>query len=310
MHPILFTHQSAEKHQVPRGHPERPERMQALGPILAERATIWQSEIAPEARHEQLQLVHPDSYLNWIYEQAGAVKDAENLVSLDPDTWAGPDSLTAARRGAGAACAGVDRLMGGESLRVFSAMRPPGHHAEPVKAMGFCLFSNAAIAAEYARKTYNLTRIAVLDFDVHHGNGTQAAFYGDGDLYYASTHEMPLYPGTGAADETGCGNIFNHPLAAGAGGAEFLAAWRDVLLPAMLAAKPNLIIISAGFDAHRADPLATLTVETDDFAALTDDIIQLAEETSEGRILSLLEGGYDLTALANSCAVHLDRLSA
>ena len=140
MHPILFTHQSAEKHQVPRGHPERPERMQALGPILAERATIWQSEIAPEARHEQLQLVHPDSYLNWIYEQAGAVKDAENLVSLDPDTWAGPDSLTAARRGAGAACAGVDRLMGGESLRVFSAMRPPGHHAEPEKAMGFCLF--------------------------------------------------------------------------------------------------------------------------------------------------------------------------
>ncbi|MDC3295165.1 histone deacetylase family protein, partial [bacterium] len=147
-------------------------------------------------------------------------------------------------------------------------------------------------------------------FDVHHGNGTQAAFFGDGDLYYASTHEMPLYPGTGAADEAGCGNIFNHPLAAGAGGAEFLAAWRDVLLPAMLAAKPDLIIISAGFDAHRADPLATLTVETDDFAALTDDIIQLAEETSEGRILSLLEGGYDLTALANSCAVHLDRLSA
>lgn len=200
--------------------------------------------------------------------------------------------------------------MGGESLRVFSAMRPPGHHAEPEKAMGFCLFSNAAIAAEYARKTYNLTRIAVLDFDVHHGNGTQAAFYGDGDLYYASTHEMPLFPGTGAADETGCGNIFNHPLAAGAGGAEFLTGWRDVLLPAMLAAKPDLIIISAGFDAHRADPLATLTVETDDFAALTDDIIQLAEETSEGRILSLLEGGYDLTALANSCAVHLDRLSA
>jgi acetoin utilization deacetylase AcuC-like enzyme len=150
----------------------------------------------------------------------------------------------------------------------------------------------------------------VLDFDVHHGNGTQAAFYGDGDLYYASTHQMPLYPGTGAADERGCGNIFNYPLAAGAGGAEFLSGWRDVLLPAMLAAQPELIIISAGFDAHRADPLATLNVNTADFATLTDDIIRLAEETSEGRILSLLEGGYDLTALADSCAVHLDRLSA
>ena len=310
MRPILFTHDSAQKHQVPEGHPERPERMQALSPILAERATTWHSETAPEAGHEQLQLVHPDSYLHWVYEQAANVQDADKPVNLDPDTWIGPDSLTAARCGVGATCAGVDRLMTGKSVRVFSAMRPPGHHAEPDKAMGFCLFSNAAIGAEYARKTYGLTRVAVLDFDVHHGNGTQAAFYGDGDLYYASTHQMPLYPGTGAADERGYGNIFNYPLAAGAGGTEFLSGWRDVLLPAMLAAQPELIIISAGFDAHRADPLATLNVNTADFATLTDDIIRLAEETSEGRILSLLEGGYDLTALADSCAVHLDRLSA
>ena len=309
MKPVLFSHESAHKHQVPQGHPERPQRMKALLSVLDERDDKWHLLRAPRASRPQLQLVHRESYLDWIYGQADVAEDEEQLVRLDPDTWAGPDSLEAALRGAGAACAGIDSLMTDGVLRVFSAMRPPGHHAEPDRAMGFCLFSNAAIAAKYAREKYGLNRIAVLDFDVHHGNGTQAAFYDDGDLFYASSHQMPLYPGTGDVNETGCGNIFNHPLAAGAGGLEFLAAWRDILLPAMRASLPELIIISAGFDAHRADPLADLTVDTQDFAALTCDIIRLAEETSNGRILSLLEGGYDLNALSQSCAVHLDILS-
>ncbi len=309
MKPVLFSHESAHKHQVPQGHPERPQRMQALLSVLQERDDKWHLLRAPRASRPQLQLVHRESYLDWIYGQADVAEDEEHLVRLDPDTWAGPDSLEAALRGAGAACAGIDSLMTDGVLRVFSAMRPPGHHAEPDRAMGFCLFSNAAIAAEYARDEYGLNRIAVLDFDVHHGNGTQAAFYEDGDLFYASSHQMPLYPGTGDVNERGRGNIFNYPLAAGAGGPEFLAAWRDILLPAVRASKPELIIISAGFDAHRADPLAGLTVDTEDFADLTGDIVRLAEETSKGRILSLLEGGYDLNALAQSCAVHLDKLS-
>ena len=234
---------------------------------------------------------------------------ADRLYQLDGDTYAGPDSLEAGLRGAGGACFLVDQVMrqGGNG---FSAMRPPGHHAEPDRAMGFCLFSSAAIAARHAQDAHGAGRVAVLDFDVHHGNGTQAAFWDHKDLFYASSHQMPLYPGTGAADEGGAhNNIFNLPFAAGTCGADILAGWRDHLLPAVAGARPDLIIISAGFDAHKDDPLGGLGMSTDDFAALTRDIAELAADCCGGRFISVLEGGYNLDALGASVLAHLSVLA-
>ena len=201
-------------------------------------------------------------------------------------------------------------VLGGEADTAFSAMRPPGHHAEPDKAMGFCLFSNAAIAAEYARDRHGLERVAVLDFDVHHGNGTQAAFWDKKGLIYASSHQLPFYPGTGEAAERGVhDNIFNHPMAEGDDGADLLAAWTEHLLPAVLAESPELIIISAGFDAHKRDPLGGMAVDVESFGLLTLRIMELAQQAASGRILSLLEGGYDLESLTDSAANHLHCLA-
>ena len=308
----FFTHHpSAGAHQTPNGHPEQQARyravMTACQPHIDQH---WHTELAPEASYEQLCSVHTPAYIDGILsELAPAGLSAQTLHQIDADTYAGPDSLEAALRGAGGACYLVDRVMT-EGGKGFSAMRPPGHHAEPDRAMGFCLFSSAAIAARHAQLTYGAGRVAVLDFDVHHGNGTQAAFWDQSDLIYASSHQMPLYPGTGAADEAGAhDNIFNLPFAAGTGGADILKGWRQYLLPAVAKTQPDLIIISAGFDAHEDDPLGGLNMTTADFAALTADIAGLAADCCDGRLISVLEGGYNLDALGASVLAHLSVLA-
>ena len=300
----VITHDAFALHPVPMGHPERPDRIRHVWQALDEDFHDLPRFEAPEASAEAIARVHGDYYLDLIAEQ----EPAEGMISLDPDTHMGKGTLEASRRAAGGAVMAVDQVMTGQADRVFLAARPPGHHAEPHKPMGFCLFSSAAIAAEHARAVHGLTRVAVVDFDVHHGNGTQAAFWDDGDLVFASSHQMPLFPGTGSITETGCGNIHNAPMRAGDDGAAVIAAWHDELIPKVKAAKPELIILSAGFDAHEADPLASLRLQAEDFATLTTMIRQLAEDTAEGRLVSLLEGGYDLAALKASVTAHLNAL--
>ena len=300
----VITHDAFANHPVPMGHPERPDRIRHVWQALDEDFADLARLEAPEASAEAIARVHGDNYLELIAEQ----EPQEGMISLDPDTHMGKGTLEASRRAAGGAVLAVDQVMTGQAERVFLAARPPGHHAEPHKPMGFCLFSSAAIAAEHARAVHGLTRVAVVDFDVHHGNGTQAAFWDDGDLIFASSHQMPLFPGTGSITETGCGNIHNAPMRAGDDGEAVIAAWRDELLPKVKAAKPELIILSAGFDAHEADPLASLNLRAEDFATLTTMIRQLAEDTADGRLVSLLEGGYDLAALKASVTAHLNAL--
>ena len=300
----VITHEAFAHHPVPMGHPERPDRIHHVWQALDEDFADIDRHQAPEASAEAIARVHGEYYLDLIAEQ----EPQEGMISLDPDTHMGKGTLEASRRAAGGAVLAVDQVMTGQADRVFLAARPPGHHAEPHKPMGFCLFSSAAIAAEHARAIHGLTRVAVVDFDVHHGNGTQAAFWDDGDLTFASSHQMPLFPGTGSMTETGCGNIHNAPMRAGDDGAAVIAAWQDYLIPKVKAAKPELIILSAGFDAHEADPLASLNLTAEDFATLTTMIRQLAEDTAEGRLVSLLEGGYDLAALKASVTAHLNAL--
>jgi len=260
---------------------------------------------APQATREQILRVHPEAYLNAILESAPATGDR---VALDADTIMSHGSIEAALRSAGAAVAAVDAVCAGPIRHAFCATRPPGHHAEPARPMGFCLFANAAIAARHAQAVHGLKRIAVADFDVHHGNGTQACFEADASLMLASSHQWPLYPGTGAPDETGVGNIFNATLPPGADGAAFRAVWERLLLPALDAFAPELLIISAGFDAHVADPLAQLRLTEADFTWITAELCVLAARHASGRVVSVLEGGYDLDALGSSVAAHVRAL--
>ncbi|HKT40785.1 MAG TPA: histone deacetylase family protein, partial [Rhodanobacteraceae bacterium] len=227
---------------------------------------------------------------------------------LDPDTVMSPGSLDAALHAAGAACAAVDAILAGETLRAFCAVRPPGHHATRDEAMGFCLFNSVAVAAAHALAVHGLARVAIVDFDVHHGNGTQAIFWREPRVLYASSHQMPLYPGTGAASEHGDGNIVNAPLPPGAGSVEFRAVWEDQLLPELDRFRPQLLLISAGFDAHARDPLAQLNLETADYTWITQRLVELADRHADGRIASALEGGYDLDALRECTAVHVAAL--
>jgi acetoin utilization deacetylase AcuC-like enzyme len=304
----IITHPAFALHRMPAGHPERIDRIRHVWSVLDEDFADLKRLDAEKAGRAAIERVHGSGYMDFIASQEPERDGEDALAPLDPDTHMSKGSLEAALRAAGGAMQCVDQVMTGECGRAFLAARPPGHHAEPDRPMGFCLFSSAAIAAQHARAAYGLTRVAVLDFDVHHGNGTQAAFWDDGDLTFASSHQMPLFPGTGARAETGVGNIHNAPMRAGDGGSAVLGAWKDVLLPAVKAARPELIIISAGFDAHAADPLGGLDMQTEDFAALTTMIRQLAEDCAEGRIVSLLEGGYDLVALQDSVRAHLDAL--
>ena len=285
-------------------HPECPDRLHAVLHALdaPEFASLLRLS-APEATIEQLTRVHP---LNLVEAILAIRPELGELVALDGDTSMGEGSADAALRAAGAGVRAVDAVMEGRVTSAFAAVRPPGHHAEPNRPMGFCMFNNAAIAALHARVHWGLKRVAVVDFDVHHGNGTQAMFEADAGLFYASSHQSPCYPGTGHTNERGiAGNIVNAPLQPGDGSVAFRAAWERTILPALDRFEPELLIISAGFDAHRDDPLAQLRVETSDYAWLTDQLVNLAERHCQGRVVSMLEGGYDLNALAASATVHV-----
>ena len=303
----LYTHAACLGHDMGHGHPESPARLRAILAALEDQdfARLERVE-APLASVEQLSRVHPKAYVDAILHAV----PKSGLFALDADTTLSPGSGQAALRAAGAVCAAVDAVARGEVANAFCAVRPPGHHAEPGTAMGFCLFNNVAVGAHQARALHGLHRVAVVDFDVHHGNGTQAMFETDPDAFYASTHQMPLYPGTGAASETGVGNICNAPLPPFAGSAEFRAAMERSVLPALDSFRPDILLISAGFDAHRADPLANLQLGEEDFAWATDRLLEIAARRAQGRVVSALEGGYDLEALAASAAAHVRRLMA
>ncbi|HUC60978.1 MAG TPA: histone deacetylase family protein [Alphaproteobacteria bacterium] len=303
---LLFTHPACLGHDTGPHHPERPERLKAvLAALEGESFALLQRRSAPLADTAQIARVHPERFVEWLLEQI----PSEGWSGIDGDTIVSPGSREAALRAAGAVCAAVDAVMSGEARNAFCAVRPPGHHAEPQQSMGFCLFNNIAIGAEQARAVHGLKKVAVMDFDVHHGNGTQAYFERDPNLFYASTHQWPLYPGTGAASERGvANNIVNAPLAAFSGGPEFRRAMETAVLPALDAFKPELVMISAGFDAHARDPLASLNFSEDDFAWATRELCRIAERHAQGRVVSVLEGGYDLAALGASAAAHVDVL--
>ncbi len=301
----LVTHPACAGHDPGPSHPERPARLGAvLAALEGPRFAALRRIEARTAMEAELGLVHPDRYLGRL---RAAAPSGDGRTVLDPDTAMSAGSLAAARLAAGGACQAVELVMTGEARCAFAAVRPPGHHAEPERAMGFCLLSNAAVAALHARRRHGIDRVAVVDFDVHHGNGTQAVAENDPSFFFASSHQMPLWPGTGAASERGvAGNVVNAPLPPGADGARFLAAWAGTILPALVRFGPELVIVSAGFDAHRADPLAGLALEDGDFAAVTRLILQAAG----GRLVSVLEGGYDLAALGASAAAHVEALLA
>jgi len=305
---ILYSHDDCLDHQTGASHPERPARLAAVAQALAgDEFTDLDRRAAPEGAREQIAGVHPPAYIDSVF----AAIPTEGLHFLDPDTVVSPGSGRAALRAVGAVCAAVDAVSGGEAANAFCAVRPPGHHAEPDRAMGFCLFNSVAIAAEYARRQHGMRRVAVVDFDVHHGNGTQAAFWKDADLMYASTHQYPYYPGTGAAAEQGendQGNIVNAPLAANAGSTEFRQAMAERILPALDDFAPELLIISAGFDAHAEDPLAGINLVDGDYVWVTQELMSVADRMAGGRIVSALEGGYDLDALGRAATAHVRTL--
>jgi acetoin utilization deacetylase AcuC-like enzyme len=303
----LFTHKACLGHDPGMGHPECPERLRAVMTALDHPDFVGLlREQAPEASFEQLTLVHQADYVRAIFALSPPPGEA---VPLDADTYVCDGSVAAARRAAGGVIAGVDAVMEGWADAAFAAVRPPGHHAEASQAMGFCLFDSVAVAAQHARQRWGIERVAVVDFDVHHGNGTQHMFANDPDLFYVSSHQFPCYPGTGKSSERGvAGNILNLPLAPGSGPAQFHEAWASIGLPALDAFRPELLLVSAGFDAHKADPLAQLRLETRDFGWITDRLSAVAERCCGGKIVSALEGGYDLDALAASAAMHVRRL--
>ncbi|MFC4174225.1 histone deacetylase family protein [Microvirga sp. GCM10011540] len=303
---LYICHQAALLHQTPAGHPERPDRIRAIERMLEkERFSALIRETAPMAEMESLTLAHPEPYVVSLRD----ISPREGLVRVDDDTVMSPGTYEAALRGAGGGVMAVDEVMTGQVTNAFVAMRPPGHHAERTRAMGFCFFNNAAIAARHAQTRHGAERVAILDWDVHHGNGTQDIFWSDASVMYCSTHEAPLYPGTGAVSEKGeFGTIVNAPLRAGDGTEAFREAMESVVLPRIDGFKPDLIVISAGFDAHWRDPLASLNLTESDFAWATMRLMDLAEHHCGRRIVSLLEGGYDLEGLSKSAAAHVDAL--
>jgi acetoin utilization deacetylase AcuC-like enzyme len=299
---LLYTHSSCLDHDPGSHHPEAPARLRTVLAALSgpQYARLERRE-APEAALDDVLRVHSRHHVEHVL---GAVPKAGH-AAIDADTVLSPASGAAALHAAGAVAAAVDAVVAKEADNAFCAVRPPGHHAEPDRAMGFCLFNNAAIGALRAREVHGCERVAVVDFDVHHGNGTQAAFEADDNLFYASTHQYPLYPGTGAASETGVGNIVNVPLRPMSGSGPFRVAMTGRVLPALDAFRPDLLLISAGFDAHRSDPLAQLMLEEADYTWITERLVEIAFRHADGRLVSTLEGGYDLTALGASVAAHV-----
>ncbi len=306
MNTLLITHPTALGHDMGAGHPERPDRLRAIDRALeAEPFQALHRVEALRGQQSQIVRVHPAAY----YAAIEAASPATGLAQLDGDTAMGPGTWEAALHAVGAACQAVDEVMTGKAVNAFVAMRPPGHHAETTAPMGFCFVNNVAIAARHAQAMYGAERVAIIDFDVHHGNGTQEIFWADKSVLYASTHQMPLYPGTGAKTERGAyENIVNAPLRPGDGGPAFRDALMSVVLNRIEVFHPDLILISAGFDAHRRDPLANINLVEDDFAWATHMLMEIARRKCEGRIVSLLEGGYDLQGLAASVSVHVQKL--
>ncbi|HWS78130.1 MAG TPA: histone deacetylase family protein [Thermomonas sp.] len=301
----VYTHTACLWHDTGPEHAECPERLRTVIDALIAAFPELDWREAPRASRGQLLRAHAPELLQAVLE----TQPRERML-LDPDTVLSPASAEAALRAAGAGVAAVDAVLGGSVARAFCAVRPPGHHATHDVAMGFCLFNGIAVAALHALEAHGLERVAIVDFDVHHGNGTQAIFEHDRRVLFASSHQWPLYPGSGSREETGDGNIFNATLPAGAGGPLFRATWSNALLPAIDAFRPQLLLVSAGFDGHRRDPLAELRLEAEDYAWVTRELVQLANRHCRGRIVSMLEGGYDLEALAESSVAHLRELTA
>ena len=299
----LFTHPDMLAHRPGTGHPESPERLQAVLDALDAAALGLDRHAATEAAVADLERLHPADH---VARLLAAAPDS-GLRQLDADTVLSPGSVRAARLAAGAVVDAVRAVARGQTARAFAAVRPPGHHAEPDTSMGFCLFSNVAVAARVAQSE-GMARVAVIDFDVHHGNGTQAAFESDDSLFLGSIHQSPLYPGTGAASETGVGNIVNVPVPPHAAREAWRGAFAGGLMPALEAFRPDLILISAGFDAHRRDPLAHQSLEVEDFAWATRAVLEVARSRCGGKVVSSLEGGYDLEGLGRSAVAHVQAL--
>jgi len=303
MKTLLLHHEDCLRHDPGPRHPERVDRVRAVVSALRD---FPGTELlpAPLASQEQICRAHSPDYWQMLLD----LEPETGLAALDPDTFMSSGSIKASLRGSGAACFAIDQVFAGKSRNAFCITRPPGHHSGSNFAMGFCLFNQVAVAARHALSVHDIERVAILDFDVHHGNGTQAIFEDSPEVLFVSSHQMPLYPGTGRADETGCGNILNMPLAPESGSAEFRAAWSTQGLLAMQKFKPELIIVSAGFDAHEMDPLGQLELQDDDFGWITAQICRYADDACGGKVISVLEGGYDLDALASASLAHVEAL--
>ena len=302
----LYSHPTCAKHDPGANHPECPDRLRSVMSGLDQAKFRYLERLeAPEIDLDTIAAVHGSAYIENVLDNM----PAEGRVSLDPDTILSPASGEAARRASGGAVAAVNAVITKKTDNAFCAIRPPGHHAESSRAMGFCLFNSAAIAAFHARTTHGLERVAVIDFDVHHGNGTQHSFENEPGLFYGSSHQFPAYPGTGLKSDIGIArNICNMPLSPGSGSSEFRNAYQDIIFPALRHFNPEFIIISAGFDAHARDPLANLNLQTIDYTWVTRELMDVADEYCDGRIVSLLEGGYDLDALRDSAVAHVEAL--
>ena len=303
---LLLTHPACLDHLTPPGHPERPDRLRAINQILAEQRFDPLVRIeAPEGSLDDVTLCHSESYVT----ELRGVAPASGMVYIDGDTSMSPGTWEAVMRGVGGAVAATDAIMTGKHNNAFVAVRPPGHHAEKSTPMGFCFFDNAAIAARHAQRKYGIARAAIIDFDVHHGNGTQDIFWSDKTVMYCSTHQMPLFPGTGARGERGeHDTVVNAPLGPEDGSSQFRNAFENAILPELTKFAPELVIISAGFDAHTRDPLASINLHAEDFRWVTQKLMDVADRSAGGRVVSVLEGGYDLQGLSESVAAHVTAL--
>lgn len=307
----VYSHSACLSKENGEGHPERKERLESILDSIQRIDDISiDLKEAPKAQNKDINLVHPQSYLEEIFEMI----PSQGLVGVEKEPYADtllcPDSKEAILRACGSGISASKDLMNGSSKRVFCAVRPPGHHAETNRVNGFCFLNNAAVAARYLQSNYDIKKIAIIDFDVHHGNGTQEIFYNDNSVLYGSIHQHPLFPGTGLESEIGAGNIFNAPIEAGTSSEEFLRVFNEKILANVDRFEPEVIIISAGFDAHKRDPLATINLNSEDYFTMTQDIVGIANRHSKGRVISFLEGGYDLQALSESIQSHFKGLSA
>lgn len=305
MSTIIIQHDDCQRHDPGPKHPESTLRVNAVLSGLEDLKGL-QKLPAPRATSEQILRVHPAEFWADITER----EPSSGVTAIDSDTFISNGSIDAALRASGGLCYAIDQLLEARTLRAFCAVRPPGHHSEPATAMGFCLLNHVAIGARHALANPGIKRVAIVDFDVHHGNGTQAVFEGSPEVLFVSSHQLPLYPGTGQSDETGCGNILNLPLAPGDGSRQFRETWNKSGLPAIHEFEPDLILISAGFDAHQRDPLAQIELQDADYHWITRQICDLADDSCQGRVASILEGGYDLQALATSSRAHVQALNS